>query len=141
MLFHRFFNDRLKKVLRVIKSLTVRTDWESYYFFLLFQNHLGITFSVIRRTGRLYFTNPIKKAKCTNKCLKNIGVWEIFCRGGGGKPFAQKILANVPNFYKRVEKERGPYSNRPYWRMKVARYSFSGSIPSLSINYVAINKH
>ena len=25
--------------------------------------------------------------------------------------------------------------------MKVARYSFSGSIPSLSINYVAINKH
>ena len=31
--------------------------------------------------------------------------------GGGGKPFAQKVLASVPNFYKRVEKKRGPYCN------------------------------
>ena len=31
--------------------------------------------------------------------------------------------------------------HRLSWHMKVARHSFSGSIPSLSINYVAINKH
>ena len=30
-----------------------------------------------------------------------------FLPGGGGKPFAQKILASVPNFYERVEKKRG----------------------------------
>ena len=31
----------------------------------------------------------------------HIGVREIFCQGGwgGGKPFAQKILASCPNFY------------------------------------------
>ena len=43
MLFYRFFNGRLK-VLRVIKPLTVRTHLEAYYFFLLFQYHLGIIF-------------------------------------------------------------------------------------------------
>ena len=43
--------------------------------------------------------------------IRYIGVREIFCQGGGGKPFAQKILASVPNFYKRVEKKRGPYCN------------------------------
>ena len=42
--------------------------------------------------------------------LATIGVPEIFCQGGG-KPFAQKILASVPNFYKRVEKKPGPYCN------------------------------
>ena len=31
--------------------------------------------------------------------------------------------------------------HRPSWHMKGARYGFSGSIRSLSINYVAINKH
>ena len=31
--------------------------------------------------------------------------------------------------------------HRLSWHMKVARHSFSWSIPSLSINYVAINKH
>ena len=30
---------------------------------------------------------------------------------GGGKPFAQKIFASVPNFYKRAEKKQGPYCN------------------------------
>ena len=35
----------------------------------------------------------------------NIGVREIFCQGGGGKPFAQKHLASCPNFYERVEKK------------------------------------
>ena len=64
-------------------------------------------------------------------------------RGGGGKPFAQKHLASCPNFYERVEKNMRAIfqQHRPSWHMKVARYSFSGSIPSLSINYVAINKH
>ena len=43
----------------------------------------------------------------------NKGVRAIFDRGGGGwrggKPFAQKIHASCPNFYKTVEKKRGPY--------------------------------
>ena len=30
-----------------------------------------------------------------------------FRPGGGGRPFAQKILASCPNFYKTVEKKRG----------------------------------
>ena len=42
--------------------------------------------------------------------LGHIGVREIFCQGGG-KPFAQKILVSVPNFYKRVQKKRRPYCN------------------------------
>ena len=29
--------------------------------------------------------------------------------GGGGKQFAQKILASCPNFYKSDEKKRAPY--------------------------------
>ena len=32
-----------------------------------------------------------------------------FLPGGGGKPFAQKILASYPNFYKTDEQKRGPY--------------------------------
>ena len=32
-----------------------------------------------------------------------------FLPGGGGKPFAQKILASCLNFYKTVEQKRGPY--------------------------------
>ena len=47
-------------------------------------------------------------------------------------PFAQKILASFPNFYKTVEKKRGLFdaATYPYWHMKVARYNFSGSIPA-----------
>ena len=47
-------------------------------------------------------------------------------------PFAQKILASFPNFYKTVEKKRGLFdaTTYPYWHMKVARYNFSGSIPA-----------
>ena len=52
--------------------LQVRTHLEAYYFFLLFQYHLGIIFLYLAKTGRLYFSNPIKKARWTNKCLKNI---------------------------------------------------------------------
>ena len=54
-----------------------------------------------------------------------------FRAGGGGKPFAQKILASCPNVYKTVEQKRGPMQqDRPYWHMKMAPYSFSGSIPA-----------
>ena len=54
-----------------------------------------------------------------------------FLPGGGGKPFAQKIFASCPNFYKTVEQKRGPMQqDRPYWHMKMAPYSFSGSIPA-----------
>ena len=45
--------------------------------------------------------------------------------------FAQKIFASCPNFYKTVEQKRGPMQqDRPYWHMKMAPYSFSGSIPA-----------
>ena len=54
-----------------------------------------------------------------------------FLPGGGGKPFAQKNFASCSNFYKTVEQKWGSMQqHRPYWRMKMARYSFSGSIPS-----------
>ena len=35
-----------------------------------------------------------------------IGVREIFCQGGG-KPFAQKILASVPKFTKEPKRNEG----------------------------------
>ena len=62
---------------------------------------------------------------------RSIGLPAIFGQGGG-KPFAQKILASCPNFYKTVEKNEGHtmQQHRPYWHMKVPRYSFSGSIPA-----------
>ena len=54
--------------------------------------------------------------------------------GGGGKPFAPKIIASYLNFYKTVEQRRGPMQ----WLHTV----FQGQcLPTLSINYVAINKH
>ena len=74
-----------------------------------------------------------------------IGVRAIFCQGGG-KPFAQKILASCPNFYETVENWNEGHTmqqHRPYWHMKVARYcnSFSGSIsPNFEHKYVAIDK-
>ena len=41
---------------------------------------------------------------------RDVGVRVIFFPGGeGGEPFSQKILASFPNFYKTVEKKRGPY--------------------------------
>ena len=61
---------------------------------------------------------------------------ENFLPGGGGgvKPFAQKILASDPNFLQKNRKETGAIlqQHRPYWRVKLARYSFSGSIPGTS---------
>ena len=59
-----------------------------------------------------------------------IGVRAFFAMGGG-KPFAQKNFASCPKFYKTVEQKRGPMQqDRPYWHMKMAPYSFSGSIPA-----------
>ena len=51
--------------------------------------------------------------------------------GGGGKPFAQKNFASCSNFYKTVEQKRGPtQQHRPYRHVKMARYSFSETIPA-----------
>ena len=63
--------------------------------------------------------------------LMRIGVRAIFFQGGG-KPFSQKILSSCPNFYKTVEKKRGPYdaTTQANWHVKVTEYSFSGSIPA-----------
>ena len=72
-----------------------------------------------------------------------IGVPAIFCQGGGGKPFAQKMFASCLNFYKTVEQKRAPMQqHRPHWHMKMAHTVFQGQyLPKLSMNYVAINKH
>ena len=52
--------------------------------------------------------------------------------GGGGKLFAQKILASYPNFYETVTKAVLAYEGG----------SFSGSIPpNFEHNYLAIDKH
>ena len=49
----------------------------------------------------------------------------------GGQPFAQEIFASCSNFYKTVEKKRGPMQQpRPYQHIKIARYSFSETIPA-----------
>ena len=71
MLFHWFFNDRLK-VPSVVKPLTIYTHLEACCFFLLFEYHLGIIFlpKSVKPSRDLYFTNRIKKAKCTNKYLQ-----------------------------------------------------------------------
>ena len=52
--------------------------------------------------------------------------------GGGGKPFAQKVLQVAQIFAKQSKRNEGHtmQQHRPYWHMKVARYSFSGSIPA-----------
>ena len=66
----------------------------------------------------------------TVKLFLSIGVRVIFCQGGG-KPFAQKIFASCSNFNKTVEQKGGPMQqHRPYWYLKMARYSFSESIPA-----------
>ena len=54
-------------------------------------------------------------------CTINIGVRASFARGGG-KPFAQKILASCPNFYETVKKKRGSYhapTYRPKYEVKI----------------------
>ena len=53
------------------------------------------------------------------------------------------LSRKLPTFFRKSRKEMRTIlqQHRPSWHMKVTRYSFSGSTPSLSINYVAINKH
>ena len=41
-----------------------------------------------------------QRHRCTGNFLPGVG---------GGKTFAQKIVASCPNFYETVEKKRGPY--------------------------------
>ena len=58
-----------------------------------------------------------------------------FLPGGGGwgavNHLPQKIFASCPHFYQTVEQKQGPMQqDRPYWHMKMALYSFSGSIPA-----------
>ena len=73
-----------------------------------------------------------------------IGVRAIYCQGaGGGNPFAKTILARCPNIYKKVERKLGPCNKigrTGIW--KWLDTVFQGQyLPSLSINYVATNKH
>ena len=79
------------------------------------------------------------------RCVKDHGHRRTgnFLPGGGGNPFAQKILASCPNFYKTVERKLGPCNKigrTGIW--KWLDTVFQGQyLPSLSINYVATNKH
>ena len=60
-----------------------------------------------------------------------IGVRAIFCQGGTLNHLPKKIVQFASNFYKTVEQKWGPMQqHRPYWLMKMARYSFSESIPA-----------
>ena len=74
--------------------------------------------------------------------FSSIGVREIFCQEGR-LTICPKKSRKLHKFLWKSRKETRTLlqQHRPYWHMKVARYSFSGSIPSLSINYSAINKH
>ena len=87
-------------------------------------------------TGRILILSPVVNARMS------IGVRAIFCQGGGN-PFAQKILASCPNFYKTVERKLGPCSKigrTGIWKWLDTVFQ-SQYLPSLSINYVATNKH
>ena len=63
------------------------------------------------RTGTIVFS-----AKCTTGMVRGLlfvmvfdskGVREFFCQGGGGEPFAQKILTICPNFTKQSKGNEG----------------------------------
>ena len=61
--------------------------------------------------------------------------------GGWGKLLAQKIFASCSNFYKTVEKKRGPMQqHRPYRHMQMARYSFSETIPA-KFEHTLVRRH
>ena len=54
-----------------------------------------------------------------------------FLPGGAVNRLPKKFFHVASNFYKTVEQKRGPMQkHRPYWLMKMARCSFSGSIPA-----------
>ena len=70
-------------------------------------------------------------------------MYEQFFARGGGNPFAQKILASCPNVYRTVERKLGPCDKIGRtgiwkWLDKVFQSQY---LPSLSINFVATNKH
>ena len=74
--------------------------------------------------------------------VRSIGVRAIFARGSGN-PFAQKILASCPNFYETVERKLGPCNKigrTGIWKWLDTVFQ-SQYLPSLSINFVATNKH
>ena len=69
---------------------------------------------------------------------------QFSARGGGLNHLPKKFLQVAQIFTKQPKRNEGHtmQQHRPYWHMKVPRYSFQGqNLPSLSINYVAINKH
>ena len=68
-----------------------------------------------------------------------------FRPGGAVNHLPKKFLQVAQIFTKQSKRNEGHMmqQHRPYWHMKVARYSFSGSIPAKFEHklYVAINKH
>ena len=54
-----------------------------------------------------------------------------FLPGGAVNRLPKKFFHVASNFYETAEQKRGPMQkHRPYWLMKMTRYSFSGSIPA-----------
>ena len=68
---------------------------------------------------------------CHVKVVLHIGVRAIFGRGGVNH-LPKKFLQVAQIFTKQSKRNEGHtmQQHRPYWHMKVARYSFSGSIPA-----------
>ena len=66
-----------------------------------------------------------------------------FLPRGRGVNHLPKKISQAAKFLRNSRKETRVIlkHRRSYWHKKVAQYSFSGSIPSFSINYVAIDKH
>ena len=85
-------------------------------------------------TKKLYFPNVSNSLFISSHRLTG-----NFRLGGGGKPFAQKIIASCPNFYKTVEKTTRAIRCNNIGRTGIWKWLdtvFQGQyLPSLSINY------
>ena len=85
------------------------------------------------------------KTKCeiiSPKCSQKHRRTGNFLPGGGGNPFAQKIIASCPNVYETVERKLGPCNKigrTGIWKWLDTVFQ-SQYLPSLSINFVATNK-
>ena len=95
-----------------IARMPMYSNYTNYTNYSNYTNYTNYTSNTLTTP-----TKPTKLCHTTLNTSTHTGVRAIFCRGGGGKPFAQKTLASCPNFYKTVEQKRGPYrmqQHRPY---------------------------
>ena len=69
---------------------------------------------------------------CHFFCILDIGVRAIFGQGGAVNHLPKKFLQVAQIFTKQSKRNEAHtmQQHRPYWHMRVPRYSFSGSIPN-----------